>query len=186
MAKKNVKVTRFVDNKATTKVRLVFEEDGDSQADDFKLRYTAVSPKRQREIDDWAEEFDRAQARRDQEREAELRQARRDPEREAELRQARAAGAGQEALDEIERRYEAGVDQEALDEIERRYDAEERYALAEYLVMMGVELPEIVGDDEKPTPITADLLAGFEAKNLVSIREAIRRDVNPNVTPSAA
>ena len=157
MAQKNVKVTRFVGNKATTKVRLVFEEDSDSQSDEFKLRYTAVSSRRQREIDEWAEEFDREVVRRARERAAEL-----------------------------EKAAEAGAGEDAIAEVKRKYDDEEQYALAEYLVMMGVELPEIVGDDEKPVTLTADLLADFEAKNLVAIREAIKKDVNPNVKPSAA
>lgn len=157
MAKKKVRVDRFVDNKATTKVTLVFEEDGDSQSDEFKLRYSAVSPKRQRAIDEWAEGFNAEQGRRDEERAEELKQAR-----------------------------EAKADEATLAEIERRHDDAERYALAEFLVMMGVELPEIVDDAEHPVEITADLLATFETKNLLAIREAIRKDANPNATPSAA
>lgn len=157
MATKNIKVTKFVNTKATTKVRLVFEEDGDSQSDEFKLRYAGVSPRRQREIDEWADGFNREQGRRDKERAAALQEAR-----------------------------DAGADEDALAEIERRYDDEERYALADFLVMMGVELPEIVGDDEKPVELTAELLATFETRNLLAMREAIRKDANPNATPSAA
>jgi hypothetical protein len=169
MARKKVNRKKFIDATLTTLVKLTFDDENEGRVtDDFKLVYYALSPRKQLEIDQWAEAYDEKQ----KERAA----------RKALAKTARDKQATGESLSDDE---QAALTADDASDAQAEDEAEV-YVLAELLAQMIHQLPEIVegeGEDEKPMAITVEELAGFAPQNLLAMRDAIRRDVNPNAQP---
>lgn len=181
---KKVNAKAFIDATLKTTATLTFIDPQTQEpvTDDFTVVYFALSPRKADELDAWIEDYDRRVAALDERRrahEAEESRSRLKYEADEAEREEKAKAAGETFIAEpfVETPFE---DPE---------EAELKHGLAQLVAKMVHSLPEIVegeGEDERPVEITSELLAGFAAQNLRSIRDAVRKHAATDPTKPAS
>lgn len=184
MAKKKVPVSAFVDTTLKTTALLTFidPETREQVTDEFTVEYFALSPKQADELDEWKATFEKRLIALEERESAHL--------------AAEARRRLQHDVAEAEREEQAKAANEAFvpkpfeeQPFEDPEEKELKFGLAQFVKRMVSSIPEIVegeGEKERPAELTVEVYAGWAAKNLRSLRDAVLKDTATDPTKPAS